>query len=72
MTSPKLPDEFFSQVNEEMKTYDDHANKTITHYWKEQGQVAGTFNAPTPSFGHDTNSTFFVSKYFLTTKLSDN
>ena len=48
------------QVYQELYTYDDHANTSIRHFWYKNGQMEDAFYAPTPSYAHDANSTFFV------------
>ncbi|KAF6025141.1 Tep6 [Bugula neritina] len=57
----------WEQVNRELYTYDSHANRSITHYWKKQGQIDSTFRAPTPSFAHDANTTFYYSGLYIFT-----
>ncbi|XP_067941196.1 CD109 antigen-like [Watersipora subatra] len=55
------------EVNRELATFGNHTNKTITHYWKKNGQVIDTFYAATPSFAHDANSTFYYSGLYIFT-----
>ena len=49
------------QVVEELYSFDGHANSSIYHTWMRNGQKSGAYHAQTGSFGHDANSTFFVS-----------
>lgn len=52
---------FDAQVYNELYSYDGLANQSIAHYWMQDGQLSGSYYAPTPSFAHDANTTFFVS-----------
>lgn len=61
--------EFYQQVYKELYTYDEHANTSITHYWKRDGQTIDTYRASTPAYAHDANTTFYVRETFIELQL---